>query len=105
MHCKVQNEVNERFEKRRQELEVEKQRLEDDIRQEEKLIKEEGAIYGRDYDRYSLQEVNRITNYDFLDEMYNYTCVNRNQRDLNDHQERCNVLAKRADVVLIDSLE
>ena len=87
--------MNERFEKRRQELEVEKQRVEDDIRREEKLITEKNAIYGRDYDRYSLQEVNRITNYDFLDEIYNYTSVNRNQCDLNDHQERCNTIAKR----------
>lgn len=97
--------MEEKYEKRRQEVELEQKRAEEAIRQEEKMMKEEGVIYGTDYLRYSIDEINKIINYEFLIDMYTYMSQDiTNQLQYFDLHDTRDAVIKRANMLASNKL-
>ena len=97
--------MEEENEKRRQEVEWENQRLEEEKRRALKVMKEEGIIHGADYLRYSIDEINRITNYDFLIAMYTYMSQDiTNQLLYFDLQDTRDAVVKRVNMLTSNTL-
>ena len=68
-HCRTLREMEEEAVKRRDAMEEERKRMEKEIEEAERMIREQGAIYGHQYDMYTVEDIQRITNYEFLCDM------------------------------------
>lgn len=66
--CKAQKELEERIKQRENGFEEQLRRMKK-IQVAEMLIKEQGAIYRENIERFSIDEINKITNFDFLERM------------------------------------
>ena len=106
-HCQAIKEYEEQAEKRRRDLEEEKRRMEEELRAAERRLKEEGAIYGNRYELYTIAEIEKITNIDFLNEMLDqpYPCAQpKTDEELHELFERRRCIEKRLNDVLLENL-
>ena len=62
MHCRTLRELEEESARRRHEMAEEERRMEEEIKAAERMIKEQGVIYGHHYDLYSIADIEKISN-------------------------------------------
>ena len=108
IHCRTLLEHEEEAEKRRCEMEKERSRMEEEIKASERMIKEQGVIYGHHYDLYSLEDIQKISNYDFLNEMLtNMIPAGQptTEEECRELGERYDAVAKRCEEVLFRDME
>ena len=43
--------------------------MEEEIKESERMVKEQGVIYGHRYDLYTIEDIQKISNYEFLSDM------------------------------------
>ena len=82
--------------------------MEKSIARERKLYTVEGAIYGHEYSLYSVSEISRITNYDFLEKMSQHIFQShqpQSQEEYNDVNERYKAVKARMNDVLLNDMD
>ena len=102
--------IEQRAEKKRQQFEEEmeerRQQMEEEIKLEKKRI-DEGVIYGNRYDAYNIEQINKITNTDFLYQMSLHMVPNAQpptQEEYDELMERCKAVDTRLQLLLIESM-
>jgi len=110
-HCQDLKEIEEAAEKRKQEFDEEvenrRKKLEEELKAEKRRIAE-GVIYGNRYDAYSVEEIMKISNLDFLYEMSLKMCPSAQPPSKEEFDEliaRCKAVETRLNDVLIENLE
>lgn len=108
VHCKILIENEKKAQERRRDFEEEQRRMEEDIKSAERRLKEEGVIYGNRYELYTIADIEKIKNYEFLCDMLSNIYPSAQPSTEEEHQEldkRYRAVSNRMQVVLIESLE
>ena len=69
MHCRTLLELEEEAERRRCNMEKDQMRMEEEIKESERMLKEQGVINGHRYDLYTIEDIQKISNYEFLSDI------------------------------------
>ena len=111
VHCQTLKELEEnavKVNKRRQDFEEEQRPMEEELEAKRRRVIEEGVIYGDRYDCYTVQDIQKITDMNFLNEMLNkmIPCGQpQTEEEIADLTERYDAAAYRFDELVIENLE
>lgn len=110
-HCKAIKEIDEAAERRRHQFEEEvnerRLQMEEELEAEKRRLMEEGVIYGDQYEAYSVEEIMKITNLDFLYKMSQNMCPSAQpptEEEFHELAQRCKAVDTRLNYLLLENL-
>ena len=89
-------------------MEKDRMRMEEEIKESERMVKEQGVIYGHRYDLYTIEDIQKISNYEFLSDMLaNMIPAGQptTEEECQELDERFSAVSKRRDEVLFNDME
>ena len=89
-------------------MEKEQMRMQEEIKEYERYVKEQGVIYGHRYDLYTIDDIQKISNYEFLSDMLaNIFPAGQptTKEECQELGERFSAVSKRRDEVLFNDME